>query len=254
MRQALIVVVLAGAAGSFTGAAQSNGENIRGGRLEYRAQVQRDDQSRTVNSVRTVAQALFQGYPVWRVVDVVMQPGDVSSDTFEVDGRTLLPVRRVAVGTASLTLRYGPAGVAGEMRVGAQKVPVLKETGDPGRAGRPLVGDGPGFDLYVAGLPLREGYQTVLRPFGGLQQDTREMRLAVTGRRKVTTAAGTFDVYVVDVAPSDGREGRRGTLDVLTTAPHYLVRSTARTPPMRAGMPGSTLITELTKLELDRGG
>jgi hypothetical protein len=70
----------------------------------------------------------------------------------------------------------------------------------------------------------------------------RPMTLAVTGREKVTTEAGSFDAFVVDVKPSDGGSGNLKYW-ITATSPR-IVRNDSEIP---ESMGGGIITTELAK-------
>ena len=108
----------------------------------------------------------------------------------------------------------------------------------------PVLGDGAGLELTVAGLPLKDGYATTLRVFETMTQKVRPMKLEVTGQETTRATAGEFETWILKLRPLDGEAGGGGTLHVLRSAPHYLVKSEYKLPAM---MGGGTVSTELTQ-------
>jgi hypothetical protein len=70
----------------------------------------------------------------------------------------------------------------------------------------------------------------------------RPMTLSVTGREKITTEAGSFDAFVVDVKPADGGSGNLKYW-ITVTAPR-IVRNDSEIP---ESMGGGFITTELAK-------
>jgi hypothetical protein len=68
------------------------------------------------------------------------------------------------------------------------------------------------------------------------------MTLAVTGREKIKTEAGSFDAFVLDVKPEDGGSGNLKYWITVTTP--RIVRNDSEIP---ASMGGGIVTTELAK-------
>jgi hypothetical protein len=204
--------------------------------LEYAGSFTAGGREQKVQVTRTIGPADFQGRAVWRVVTATTMTGMSGADTLDLDRATLRPVRREAAGGGGVTLTFTETGVNGEIRMGAQKMPV-SATGDG-----PIFCEGAGLDVLLASLPLAPGYEATARVFEVLPGKVRPMKLAVTGSETVTTGAGTFETFVLQVTPTDGDESGTATLHVTMAAPHVLVKSTTRLPAM---MGGGTATAEL---------
>ena len=61
-----------------------------------------------------------------------------------------------------------------------------------------LVSDNAGIDVALCTLPLKAGYRATLNMFDTSFFEVKPMTVAVTGREKVSTEAGSFDAFVVD--------------------------------------------------------
>jgi dipeptidyl aminopeptidase/acylaminoacyl peptidase len=205
--------------------------------LTYATTLKTMGQERQYDYTRTVTTGTFDGRPVWRIVDAVRLPGLNSADTLDVDRATLLPVRRDAVGGATITLRFAEDRVTGKLAMGAQSMPVdLKLDGA-------VFGEGAGQDMLLASLPFAEGYAASMHMLALLTQHIRPLAIAVTGTETVTTPAGTFETFVVTLSPLDGDEGGTAMLHVTRDAPHVIVRGTVKLPAM---MGSGTQEVELT--------
>jgi hypothetical protein len=101
------------------------------------------------------------------------------------------------------------------------------------------------LDVYLAALPLTEGYTATLRTFNVQQQQVRPMRVEVTGTETIEVPAGSFDTYVVELSALDGGDAGTGTYYVMQAAPHHVVRSETN---LGAQMGGATATTQLTVL------
>jgi len=218
---------------------EADGSRIRPLKLRYETTIQVQGQTFTLGSERTVQAVELEGRPAWMLVDHVRMPMGESSDTVWVDRRTLRPIRRAARGMGTLVLTYADDRITGRMQSPMGAMAIDKELDAP------VVGDGGAFDLYVAGLPLAEGYEATLRVFNPQQQEVRPVKLQVTGTQTVETPAGTFEVYVVRLEMLDGGPGS-GTMHVLREAPHFSVLTEQQLP---AQMGGGTAVTRLVALE-----
>ncbi len=202
--------------------------------LAYAATLQMAGQEIGIDLTRTVERATFEGQDVWRVVDVAVTPRGPQTDTLEVHANTLRPIRHAG---GSVSLRYTDEAVTGQLQGMGQTVPVTITLDAPAYAS-----DG-GTDLPVAALPLKVGFTTTFRTVNVLMQKVRPFSLTVTGAETVDCAAGSFETFVVEIAPLDGDEAGTATLHVMRAAPHIVVQSTTRLPAM---MGGGTIAVELT--------
>ncbi len=220
---------------------EADGRLIRPATMRYETTIQAQGQQFTIGSERTVQAARLNGRAVWMVVDYVRMPMGETRDTSWVDQYTLRPVRRSVRGMGTLVLNYADDRITGRMQspMGAMAIDKALEA--------PVVGDGGAFDLYVAGLPLKEGFEVTLRVFNPQQQEVRPVRLQVTGSQTLETPAGSFEVYVVQIEMLDGGLGS-GTLHVLRDAPHFSVLTEQQLP---AQMGGGMAVTRLIALELE---
>jgi len=78
------------------------------------------------------------------------------------------------------------------------------------------------LDLYITALPLAPNFE---RDFTWLYgSKPRPFRLRVAGSEKITTKAGSFDTYVVELTPRDGMKELQSVYYVQKSAPHIIVR------------------------------
>jgi hypothetical protein len=116
---------------------------------------------------------------------------------------------------------------------------------------------GPGYQLLIGALPLRDGYTTTFLNFtptwellgsesGQAQGGVRPVKVSVVGRETIRTRAGEFDTWVVMIQPADGGAGPVTKKWVLAAPPHYGVR-TEFTP-----TPGEMMASEVTAIALAR--
>ena len=216
------------------------GDALKPATLTYATTLKAMGQERSLTATRSITAASVDGRAVWRIVDAAQMPGMTARDTLDLDRATLRPVRRSAAGGATVSLTFGDAKVTGELKIGPQTIPV-----DVAFEGV-VFAEGAGLEAVVAGLPLADGYETSVQVFSLLAQKVRPMRVAVTGTEPTTSAAGTFETFVVQVTPLDGDESGTATLHVMQTAPHTVVSGTTKLPAM---MGGGTSTSELSAME-----
>jgi dipeptidyl aminopeptidase/acylaminoacyl peptidase len=213
-----------------------DGASIRPATLQYKASLETAGQKLDLEVSRTVEAASLDGTDCWRITDQAKTPMGNSTDVFEADKRTLLPIHRKAEGMGSMDLRYGARAVTGSMGAGGRTMDVNVALEAP------VLGDGPGLSLLLAGLPLTEGYSTTLRIFDSMTQKVRPMKLEVTGTEDTQVTAGTFPTWIVVLTPLDGDEGGTSDMRLMRDLPHHEVRSEVKLPAM---MGGGSMTTEL---------
>ncbi len=214
----------------------SDGGVIEPRTLEYDVTIEVGAQEIGLAVTRTIEAASLDGQPVWRVIDVLESPMGAMVDTLEIDRGSLRPLRRAVSGMATIQLRYSDSEVAGEVGAMGQMTSVQASLAAP------VYADGAGLDIVVAGLPLRDGYETTLRTFDAEMQRTRPMQLSVIGTETVETGSGAHLTFVVEVRPLDGDAAGTSTLHVMHSAPHHIVTSSTRLP---ATMGSGTMRVEL---------
>jgi len=199
------------------------------------------EQELKMEMTRTVERATFEGMDVWRITDAIEMPaqagGGTGLDRFDVEPNTLWPVQRDMQGQGTIRVHYTDSTITGEMNLGMGATPVNVDLEAP------VLGDGPGLVLWLAGMPLAEGYQTTVRNFDPLTQRVRAFTMSVTGTEPMEVPAGTFETFVVTFDPLDGDPSGAATLHVMKEAPHYVVQGEFKLP---AIMGGGTLSTTLT--------
>jgi dipeptidyl aminopeptidase/acylaminoacyl peptidase len=214
-----------------------DGSAIRPGELTYAVAVEMGPQKLDMTMTRTIAACDAAGKPCWRISDVARSPMGEMSDAFDLDRATLRPVRRSALsGPAKIDLVYGEQAITGTMAVMGQ----TRQVDIPLAA--PVVGDGPGLDLTIAGLPLAQGYRTTVRQLDMATQKVQAFALAVTGVETVTVPAGRFDVFVLEMKPLGDASGG-GVMRVTQQAPHHVIAGDYVMP---ASMGGGKMRVELT--------
>ncbi len=181
----------------------------------------------------------------WRILDLAEMPMGSTADTFVVAQETLKPIRRsMSAMGATMRFAYADSAVTGQMGAAGQMTDVDVALDAP------VLGDGASQELFIAGLPLEEGYSTTLRTFNAQTQKAQPVKLEVTSTATTEVPAGTYETYVVELTPLD-ESGSATTLYVLQDAPHYAVKGEYQLP---AQMGGGTMTTELVTMEEGSAG
>ena len=212
--------------------------------MHYTAVLDMGAQKINLTMDRAITQTKDGGKSFWRVTDTTQTPMGNSTDAFDLDAKTLCPVKRSAEGMGKITLTYANDAITGEMGGGGQTMKVnttLKA---------PVAPDGAAFEVALATLPLAEGYTTTVRFFEVMSQKVRQMKVAVTGKETATVAAGSFETLVVQIDPLDGDESGKATYHLMQKSPHHVVKSQMKLPAM---MGGGTLTCELSSQEAEVG-
>jgi dienelactone hydrolase len=217
--------------------ARYRASKISAGRQKYTTSFMMMGQKMVVSTLRTITASHLNGKKIWRVVDVTTGGMGAGTDTVDIDAVTVCTVRRAAVqGPGLLSLDFGPDGVNGSMNYTGKIKPV--EVKFPGA----LVSDNAGIDVALCTLPLKAGYRATLNMFDTSFFEVKPMTVAVTGREKVSTEAGSFDAFVVDVKPSDG--GKGSLKYWIAAGSGRMVRNDSEIP---ESMGGGTVTTEVAK-------
>lgn len=192
----------------------------------------------TFDAVREVSRGNLGGRTVWRVVTSAKTPAGEAQDSFELDSKTLLPVRRTArQGMVRVDMDFEEDRIHGTIQAGPQEMTVDK------KLEAPTFGEDAALELVLMALPLESGYETPLRVYETRMQRVRPMHVRVEDTQTVEVEAGTFDAFRVRLEPTDGDPG--GVTYWLTREmPRKVLRAEAQLP---ATMGGGTMSLELTK-------
>ncbi|MFQ6113235.1 MAG: hypothetical protein ACE5NG_03995 [bacterium] len=189
---------------------------------------------------RQVDQTELDGTAVWRIVSSTQSPMGAATDTFYIDRKNLLPIRRsVQQGPAVIKLDYQSDAIKGTMKMGAQNIPIELSLAAP------VLGDGAALEVTLAALPLAAEYETTLRVFDPILRKVRPMALKVTGTETLEVGAGSFETFKVQLEPLDGEAGGGGTMNICLEEPRCVVRNVANLPAM---MGGGTVTMELKSI------
>ncbi len=197
--------------------------------LRYTQNIAIRDQNIEMAVERKIKKSLLNGSAVWQIVSSTQSPMGAAADTFYIDGKNLLPLkRRSQQGGSAVTIDYRADAIFGSIKMGPQEMPVdikLKA---------PVLGDDVALEVTLGALPLAPGYETTIRTFDLLSQKIRPQSLKVAGLEKVDVAAGSFDAFKIELEPLDGEAGG-ATIFVTKKAPHIVVRSEGKLPAMMGG-------------------
>jgi hypothetical protein len=191
----------------------------------------------SIPSTRSIIEASLEGKKVWRVIEESTGPMGAGADTLDLDGTTLLPIRRGGTeGMATMWFKFSNEAVEGKIVAGPQEMPInVKLSG-------PVLPEGAGVEIPVGTLPLAEGYTASVEVFNTMQAKTQEMTLKVTGTEKVTVPAGTFETYKVEITPQAEEGG--GSKLWIAKDDHRIIRVENQLP---AQMGGGVAVSELTE-------
>lgn len=214
-----------------------NGSKVKPSTSSYTTKMTMMGKEISIPSTRSIAEASIDGRKIWRVIEESTSPMGAGVDTLDLDGTTLLPIRRAGKqGMATMWFKFTKEGVEGKIVAGPQEMPInAKLTG-------PVLPEGAGVEIPVGTLPLAEGYAASVEVFNTMQAKARKMTVRVTGTEKVTVSAGTFDTYKVEITPQDDEAG--GSKLWIARDDLRAVRSETQLP-AQAG--GGTMVSELTK-------
>ncbi|HUU01485.1 MAG TPA: S9 family peptidase [Myxococcota bacterium] len=213
-----------------------DGSAIQPATFTYKMQMDMGSRKMDIDLTRVIERSGEKKDKLVRITSTMKLPMGEQVDVFDLDAKTLRPIERRIKGMATVKLNYSADSITGEMAGGGRKMPI------DAKLKAPVLGDGAGLELAVAGLPLNAGYSTTLRTFESMTQKVRVMKLSVTGQELTQAAAGKFKTWVLELRPLDGEVGGGGTLRVQRKAPHHLVRSQYQLPAM---MGGGTVSSEL---------
>ncbi len=212
------------------------GSLLKPGASSYASTMSARGQSIKVTTTRTIQPAEVNGTKVWRVVEVSTSPMGEATDTLDMDAASLLPVHRsMKQGPMTIVISFGPDVIDGKI-AGPMNLPInVKKSGA-------VLSDGTGVELPLSTAPLADGYAAGLKVFDLMGGRVKDMTARVTGTEKVTTPAGTYDAYVVEVQPVEG--DNEGVKLWIAKEGRTIVKSETKIPP---AMGGGSVVSELTK-------
>ncbi len=203
----------------------------------YKGSVNVMGQDITLDIQRLYEEIEVDGKPVWRIVTSQESPRGVAADTFILDYKTLVPIKRSASqGQIKIRVDYTKDSIKGTIDMGGNEMPIDMELPAP------VFGEETAMLFAIEALPLAEGYMTTLRTYDLMSGKVRPMALEVTGMETVTVPAGSYETYKIELKQLDGGPDN-ATIFVSEKDPRCLVRGTFQLP-AQAG--GGTFTLELS--------
>jgi dipeptidyl aminopeptidase/acylaminoacyl peptidase len=134
----------------------------------------------------------------WVATETVDTPMGQGKDVITLEKGTL-SVRKRSINQGPMTMEFEFAGnkVNGKMNMGGQEKPITADLGGP------VFADGAAELQAIGCLPLADGYTTSYRNFDVQKAKAKVMQLKVAGSETVTTPAGKFDTFKVEVASTE---------------------------------------------------
>jgi hypothetical protein len=174
--------------------------------------------------LETITSVLTEGHRIWRVTHYPPDPTTSTVnefDLYDVDAETFRPIRSV-MQTPEFRLEITFAPDAATLRRVAkdgnsvERIPLSK----------PVMPEGPGSTVFLAGLPLKEGFTTeysVLDRWSGTGSSrVKTVKLSVIERKRIATANGSKEAFEVEVHAID--DSFRIVEHVRTRPPYYPFR------------------------------
>ncbi len=193
--------------------------------LTYRSTLMMGDGNQlSITSERVIGPATLEGRKAWRIATTTMKGPNGTKDVFYLDPDSLRPFHHtVSHGDRTIDIAYQDRWIRGyESRVEDRR-PI--EVSVPG----PVFGTGGALDALLVSLPLAKGYETSFDAFDLASRSVHRWRLTVKDATDVTTPAGDFATFEVDVRPDGGGSGG-GTYWVSRKSPRMVVESRASLP------------------------
>jgi dipeptidyl aminopeptidase/acylaminoacyl peptidase len=166
---------------------------------------------------RTVGQAELDGRKTWKVVELAKSQMGSGDDTVWLDAETLLPLKRTAhQGMATIELDVADGQVKGEMKAGAQQMPINAKLDGP------TLFDGASLEVALGTLPLESGYKTAIKTFSVMTAKSRTWNVEVAPKEKLDIQGKAVDAYRVDLTADDGSASK---LWIEAASPRRVVKS-----------------------------
>lgn len=232
--------------GERAGVETIDGSTLKVATLSYDATMKMNGRSMDLASTQTVAKTSTGGTDTWTLVNKIERPQGPLTDSLIMDRSSLLPLSRHRHGGAGLALTYtGPSAtgeveVSGTMNTGDQSKSISKQLNAPTLAG------GVHDVIALGAMPLEPGFEAALPVFSPQDQATKQAEFEVVGTESVTTPAGSFETYVVDLTVGDGYV--TGTVHLRKNAPHYYVKWETE---VSAGRGTRTITQTLSSMEME---
>ena len=174
--------------------------------------------------VETITPATLEGRKTWRVTHYPQDPTETNVndyDLYDLDRETLAPVRSIRN-----TEEYRLEIVFGEKEVVLRKITGKNTETETIPLHSPVQAEGPGLDVFVAGLPLLPKYKiryAVIDRWGGHGSGrAKPVTLSVLNRSTGETPLGKRAIYDILIRAED--DSFQIKEKVLAENPHYPVR------------------------------
>jgi len=171
--------------------------------------------------VETITPAVLNGRKTWRVTHYPQDPADTRTndyDLYDLDRNTLAPVRSVRN-----TDEYRLELLFSKGKVILDRTAYKNKTTEEIPLTTAVQAEGPGLDVFVAGLPLTLGYKlryAIVDRWGGHGTTrVKPMTLSVSSRTTEVSVLGKRDVYKVAIWPDDN--SFQIDEKVLADGPHF---------------------------------
>ncbi len=218
---------------------KADGSLIQTATLKYNVKMSIGEKQLDAEMNRVVESIEVKKAKRLRITSTTTMPQGKQKEVFELDRNTLKPILRSVSGMADMTIHFADNAVTGNIKAGGMSVPIKKSLDAP------VLGDGAGLELVIAGLPLEKDYSTTLRLFDLLTQKVRFMSLEVLGKQRTQSAAGEYETWIVSLKSLDGEKSFGATLRVMEKAPHHVVESEYKLP---AALGGGTVKSGLLEI------
>ena len=175
-------------------------------------------------TVETITPALLDGRKTWRITHYSQDPTETrinDYDLYDLDRETLAPVRSVRN-----TEEYRLELVFRRNEVTLRKITSKNTSIERIPLATAVQAEGPGLDVFVAGLPLQPGYKAryaiVDRWSGHDRSRVKTITLSVLKTSIENTSLGRREIYEILIQPED--DSFQIKEKVLAEPPHYPVR------------------------------
>ena len=135
----------------------------------------------------------------WVATETSQNPMGTGTDAATLQKGTLAMTKRsVKQGPVAIDFELNGGKVTGKLNVPGQERPINADLDGP------VFPDGSAGWLAIGCLPLADGYSTQIRNFDLMKAKVKIMDVKVAGSESVTTPAGTFETYKVELTAADG--------------------------------------------------
>lgn len=216
---------------------QIDGVKLKPFSANYQQTLKRQGREMELDLSRELKTTRLDGEEVWLVINKSNTPQATTVDSFYLDKKNGIPLKRITHGRATITLNYSDKRVTGSLEMGPnqrdidlelkQKVLVLP-------------------DVLTMAMDISPDFTAQFGSVSILRNNVQEQYMEVLGQKTIEIPAGKFDSYKIRIKSLDG-DGSEQTLFITKKQPHLLVKSIVNLPAM---MGGGTVTTELKSSDL----